>query len=64
MADSIWRVPLAAEVHSFEAEVSGDQNFFIRAYAQHGSVVADAVSHRCLTARPRGGSSANVSNQF
>src|ERR1700733_5694937 len=42
MADRFRRLPVAAKMDPFEAEVRGDQNLMVAGQAQHGAVVADS----------------------
>ena len=44
MADGISRVPFAAKVRAFDAEIGRDQRIVTRAQPQHGSIVTDAPS--------------------
>jgi len=45
VADELWGVPIAAEVPSFQTEVSGDQGFVPGRDSQYGAVVAYAFEH-------------------
>jgi hypothetical protein len=42
MSDNLRRMPLAAEVNPFEAEVGGHQHFVCARDPQHGAIVANA----------------------
>jgi hypothetical protein len=42
MADRLWRMPFAAEMHAFEAEIRGDQHFAPGRNAKHSTIIADA----------------------
>ena len=47
MADAPGRVPCAAEMRAFDAEIGGDQQLVAAADAQHSSVVTDPNRYRC-----------------
>jgi len=48
--DRIRRVPVAAEMHSFKAEVCSDERLMCGREAQHGAVVSDTRDQRTVSA--------------
>ena len=57
--DRVGRMPLAAEVHPFQAEVGGDQRFLPARERQDGAVVADALTGSYAAT----GNAANAANK-
>ena len=52
-ADDFGRMPIAAEVNIFEAEISGDQQFVTGGDAQNRAIIADACQDSPVS--PAGG---------
>jgi hypothetical protein len=61
VSDGFGRVPLAPEVHAFEAEVGGDEQFVAARRAEDCAVVANAADER---GRTTPGGSADTADEF